>query len=201
MDTGRQTRATAIRSVPAVRSTRASDPLRAPPFQARHQPDVFGDREVREQARFLNDVTNPAAQPDGVPRGGGPAFHQNLAGSRREQPVHHLERRGFSGAASAQQHQRLAALHREGQRAQNVCRSLGPRDGVAGSAKFHDGAHEVKRVVGVPQCINSPRTDRRVVSVYFPLRYTVRCSRRSTLLFSASYIATNRPRWLASDNS
>ena len=40
-----------------------------------------------------------------------------------------------------------------------------------------------------------------VVSVYFPLRYTVRCSRRSTLLFSASYIATSRPRWLASDNS
>ena len=40
--------------------------------------DVFGDREMREEAGFLNDVSDAAAEPDGVPLGGGAVLDEDL---------------------------------------------------------------------------------------------------------------------------
>ena len=45
----------------------------------------------------------------------GAAFDPHFARARFEQAVDQLERRGFSRAAAAQQHQRLAARHGEAQ--------------------------------------------------------------------------------------
>ena len=43
------------------------DFLRRPAFQLRHQANVSFHREVREEPRFLDDITHASAQADGIP--------------------------------------------------------------------------------------------------------------------------------------
>src|SRR5437899_1160455 len=53
-----------------------ADADRVPAFELRNQPDVLRYGEMRKQARFLDNVTDPAAQVNGVPRGCGGALDQ-----------------------------------------------------------------------------------------------------------------------------
>ena len=50
-----------------------------PFFQSGNEGDVLRDGEMREEARILDDVTNAAAEVNGVPFRGGTAMHENLA--------------------------------------------------------------------------------------------------------------------------
>ncbi len=52
-----------------------------PVFESGDEADVARDGEVREQAAFLNDVADAAAQTHGVPRSGALAVDANFAGS------------------------------------------------------------------------------------------------------------------------
>src|SRR6266404_152913 len=50
-----------------------------PFFQRRDQSNVFGDGEMREETRFLNDIADAAAEADGMPIGGGATANDDLA--------------------------------------------------------------------------------------------------------------------------
>ena len=63
---------------------------------------------MREQADFLNDITDAPAQPDRIPIDGRLAFDDHLARGGIDQAVDQLHRRGLARAAASEQHQRLA---------------------------------------------------------------------------------------------
>ena len=89
------------------------DALGRPALQSRHQADIFADGEMREEADFLDHVADAAPEFDEIPIGGGAVFHQHTARGGEQQPVQHLQRGGFSGAAAAEQNQRAAGLDAE----------------------------------------------------------------------------------------
>src|SRR5712692_1283420 len=84
--------------------------LQRPAFERRHEAHVALDREVREQAGFLDDVANAAAQANGIPIGRAPAVHEHFAARGFEQPIDQLERGGLARAAASEKDQRFAAL-------------------------------------------------------------------------------------------
>ena len=85
-----------------------ADALLGPALEAGDQRDVALDGPVGEQADVLNDVTDGAAEADGIPGGLIAAVNENLAGGGREQEVDELERSGFAGTAAAEEDQGLA---------------------------------------------------------------------------------------------
>jgi len=54
-----------------------------PLFQSGNEGDVLRDGEMREEAGILDDITDAAAELDGVPIGSGTALHENLAARRK----------------------------------------------------------------------------------------------------------------------
>src|SRR5262249_19142243 len=71
--------------------------------------DVLLHGHVREQRAALDDVTDLAAQVDGVPNIRDVlAVHPDLAPGRLAEPVDHFQRRRFAAAGAAQQHEHLA---------------------------------------------------------------------------------------------
>jgi len=73
----------------AARDARGDAVLR-PAFQSRHQGDVFSDGEMGEEADFLNDVANAAAQLDEIPIGGGALIHEDVAGGGKQEAIQHF---------------------------------------------------------------------------------------------------------------
>ena len=58
-----------------------------------------------KEADFLNRISDPAAQLDGIPLMRRATFHAHFSPSRRKKPVHEFEGCCLAGAASAQQDQ------------------------------------------------------------------------------------------------
>ena len=54
-----------------------------PLFQSGNEGDVLRDAEMREEAGILDDVSDAAAEVDGVPISSGTAMHKNLAVRRK----------------------------------------------------------------------------------------------------------------------
>ena len=73
----------------------------------------FAPRCNAGKARLPESRTRCAAAARSDPTPASSAVDQHRAFARLQQPVDHLERRGFSRAAAPQQHQRLAALHHQ----------------------------------------------------------------------------------------
>ena len=86
-----------------------ADALLGPALEARDQRNVALDRPVREKADVLDDVTDAAAQADGVPGGLIAAVNENLAGGGRQQEIYELKRSGFAGTAASEEDQGLSA--------------------------------------------------------------------------------------------
>ena len=78
-----------------------------PFFERGDQADVFRDGEVRKKAGFLNDVADVTAKTDGIPDGGGAAFHQNFSGGRHEHAIDEAEKSGLAAAAAAEKNESL----------------------------------------------------------------------------------------------
>ncbi len=58
-----------------------------PFFECRHQGNVFSDGEMGKQTSFLNNVSNPAAEADGVPLRSGAALDEDLPICRQQQTI------------------------------------------------------------------------------------------------------------------
>lgn len=54
-----------------------------PRFEAGHEADVFRDGEMGEEAGILNDVSDAAAEADGIPGGGGAILNEDFAFRRK----------------------------------------------------------------------------------------------------------------------
>ena len=67
----------------------------------RNYADVARDGEVREQADFLNDVSDHAAQTDYIPFREGAAVDLDVAFALHQQTIDEFESSGFAGAAAA----------------------------------------------------------------------------------------------------
>ena len=52
---------------------------RIPILETGNEGNVFGDREMGKEAGLLDDITNAAAEPDGVPFGRGPILDEEMA--------------------------------------------------------------------------------------------------------------------------
>src|SRR5208282_6680362 len=76
-----------------------------PSLEARDERHVLFDRVVREEAGFLDDVANMAAQRDGVPSDGRAAFDLHFAAARFEQAVDELQGGRLTRAAAAEEDQ------------------------------------------------------------------------------------------------
>ena len=90
-----------------------------PVFEPGDETDVALHGEVREQAAFLNDVADAAAEADAVPFHGGLAVNADLARRRQNHAVDETQGSGFAGAAAAEQDERFAGLDGEGQAVEN----------------------------------------------------------------------------------
>lgn len=90
-----------------------------PALQSGDQADVSLHREVRKEARFLDDVTHLAAQADGIPFRRGTAFDDDCATVWFEQAVCKFQSGGFSGAATAEQNERFTSTNFERQVLEN----------------------------------------------------------------------------------
>ena len=60
---------------------------RIPIFEAGNEGNVFGDGEMGEEAGLLDDITNAAAEPDGVPFGCGPILDEEVAHCGKQQAI------------------------------------------------------------------------------------------------------------------
>ena len=68
---------------------------------------------MRKQSAFLDDVTNAPPQRDRIPRRGAFSFDDYFAGSRHQQAVDELERRGFAAPRFTEQDECFAARDTE----------------------------------------------------------------------------------------
>ena len=91
-----------------------------PAFDLRHYANVTSHSEVREEADFLNHISDHAAQADYIPIADRAAVNVNLAFALFQQTIDEFEGSGFAGAAAAKQDQGLAAKDFEIQVAQEV---------------------------------------------------------------------------------
>ena len=90
-----------------------------PMLEFRNKTDVSFDREVGEQARFLDDITDFAAQPNGIPFGCCPALDKDFAGVWLKKAVYEFQRGSFSRAAAAKQDQCFAFASFDGEVLEN----------------------------------------------------------------------------------
>lgn len=89
------------------------DALGRPTLEARDEAHVLANGVVREEADFLDYITDAAPQGDQIPLGGCAAVDADFAAGGEEQAVYHLQGGGFSGAAASQQDKRLTVLNSE----------------------------------------------------------------------------------------
>jgi len=97
-----------------------SNLAQGPTFQTRNQSDIGGHSEMRKQACILNHVADSTPQLDQVPGGCGCTLDRDLAGTRQEQAIHHLQGGGLAGPTTPQEHQRLAGFDIETEIVQNI---------------------------------------------------------------------------------
>ena len=90
-----------------------SDAWDVPLFKSGDEGDVLRDGEMRKKAGLLNNVSNSAAEADGIGIGGGMPFDEDLALCRDEHAVYQFEKSGFAAATAAQQDESLAARNTE----------------------------------------------------------------------------------------
>lgn len=74
-----------------------------PFFKGRHEGDILRDRKVREEASILNNISDAAAQTDGVPITGRDALDKDLPFRGQQHSVNQLEKSGLAAAATAQE--------------------------------------------------------------------------------------------------
>jgi hypothetical protein len=87
---------------------------RIPIFKTGNEGNVFGDREMGEKAGLLDDVTNAATEPDGVPFGRGPVLHKEVALCGKQQAINELEEGGLAAAAAAEKNERFTLRDTQG---------------------------------------------------------------------------------------
>src|SRR4051794_35709252 len=87
----------------------AADALAVPAEQRRHGRDVLLDRAMREEPDPLDDVPHAAAQLLGVAARDVAAVEPDPAGGRLDEPVDEPQRRRFTAAGRADEHDHLAA--------------------------------------------------------------------------------------------
>ena len=80
-----------------------------PVFETGNESNIFCDSEMRKEAGLLNDITDMAAQADGIPGDGGAAFDEDLAFGGNEHFINEAEKGGLAATAAAEEHERLAA--------------------------------------------------------------------------------------------
>src|SRR4051812_39468538 len=73
-----------------------------PVLNSWNQSDIFFDSEMRKQSALLNDVSNAAAQANGIPGSGRSAVHADFARARVVQAVDQSKRSGFARPAAAE---------------------------------------------------------------------------------------------------
>src|SRR4026208_517553 len=69
-----------------------------PAFQTRDQSNIGGDSKMRKESCLLNYVDDSPPQPDQVPGGRANTLDRDLAGTRKQQAIHHFQRGGPAGA-------------------------------------------------------------------------------------------------------
>ena len=114
-----------------------SDTSGVPIFECGDESDVFRDGEMRKEAGVLNDVSEMAAQANGVPFGGGAAFNEHLPCRREKEPIDKLEKGGFATTAAAEEDQCFSGMNAEGYPGKNggvLCR----RNTIRNIAKLDD---------------------------------------------------------------
>ncbi len=74
-----------------------------PIFEVGNKRDVFCNREVREKPSFLNDITDAAAQADGIPVGGGATVDEHCSRGGKQESIDELEERGLAAAATSEE--------------------------------------------------------------------------------------------------
>ncbi len=79
-----------------------------PFLQSGHEGYVLGDREMGEEAGFLDDVTNAATEPNGVPIGGGAGLDEDFPMRGKQHSNYQLEKGGLAAAAAAEEDECLA---------------------------------------------------------------------------------------------
>jgi hypothetical protein len=117
-----------------------------PAFEHGDEPDVAADVEVREEAGVLYDVARAPPQPGSVPRARVPAFDQDFARGRLQQPVDEPERRRLPAARLAEQDERFAAPDFEVERVDDG--RAHARRRVGDAAEVDDGRLAVCRLRG-----------------------------------------------------
>jgi hypothetical protein len=69
---------------------------------------------MRKESRFLDDVTDSAAETDGIAVSGGAAFDEDLSLRGDEHAIDELEQSGFAAAAAAKENEGFAARNGQG---------------------------------------------------------------------------------------
>lgn len=86
-----------------------------PSLESRHQADVLGNGQVRQQPGFLDDVPRLAPKLDRVPLSRVASADQYVTRVRFEHPVHQFQRRRLARATAADERGDGAFIQRQGQ--------------------------------------------------------------------------------------
>src|SRR5437773_1866656 len=127
---------------------------------------------MRKQPNILNDVSNAAAEPDGIPVCGGFFLDEHNSGGGFDQAVDHLECCCFARSASADQDYGFARSNTE----RDIVDERTPVDRISGPAKLNDRAH-------AQECTKNWGSD---YSIPFPERFEKELS--SLTLISDAFV-------------
>jgi hypothetical protein len=71
-----------------------------PMFKSGDKRNVLGHAEMGEKPRFLNYIADAAAEPNGIPFGGGAAADDDLAGAGNKEAIDEFKERGLAATAA-----------------------------------------------------------------------------------------------------
>ena len=82
-----------------------------PVFKFGNQRDVFCDGEMGEKTCFLNDITDAAAETNGIPFGGGATVDEHSSRNWKQETIYELQQRGLSAPAAAEKDESFTGLN------------------------------------------------------------------------------------------